>query len=53
MFLKTHLQFKEYLEVHHMPGIVGAAGDKVLERKLPTPLGHSVEGKQTLFVHLF
>lgn len=34
-----------------MPGIVQAAGDKVMDRKIPNPMGHSLKGKQTSFIN--
>lgn len=33
-----------------MPDIVQAAGDKVMDRKVPDPMEHSLKGKHTLFV---
>lgn len=35
----TSFQFKEYLEGHHIPGILQAAEDKVMDRKLSNPHG--------------
>lgn len=34
-----------------MPGIVPAAGDKVMGRKIPNPMGHSLTGKQTSLIY--